>query len=126
MDLRDPDPGHLVHLCGQREWDQACVAGVLEPESLSDVGYIHLSTQEQVHLPANRLFAGRLDLAVLYVDRAALVAPLMWEPGVPGDPVSMLFPHLYGPLPIAAVVASRPYRPGPNGRFPPLIHRPGE
>jgi uncharacterized protein (DUF952 family) len=27
-----------------------------------------------------------------------------FEPGVPGDPASMRFPHLYGPLPVTAVV----------------------
>ncbi|MCW1957790.1 MAG: DUF952 domain-containing protein [Mycobacterium sp.] len=92
-------------------------AGELRPPPTP--GFVHLSTQQQVHLPADRLFAGRDDLIVLYVDPALLDAPLLWEPGVPGDPPSMLFPHLYGPLPTAAVVAVGPYRPG-------LIHSPGE
>lgn len=85
-------------------------------------GFVHLSTQQQVHLPANRLFAGRTDLVMLFVDPAMLSAPLRWEPGVPGDPESMLFPHLYGALPTTAVVGVEPYRPGPDGRFAPLIH----
>jgi GNAT superfamily N-acetyltransferase len=29
----------------------------------------------------------------------------------------MRFPHLYGPLPVAAVTSVLPYRPGPDGRF---------
>lgn len=98
--------------------------GEVRPES--DVGFVHLSTQRQVDLPANRIFAGRTDLVMLYVDRAALAAPLRWEPGVPGDPVSMLFPHLYGTLPVRAVRAVRTYRPGPDGRFPPVIPRSAE
>lgn len=121
-----PDPELLVHLCGQREWDQACAVGEVRPESLRDEGFVHLSTQRQVQLPADRIFAGRLDLVMLYVDRAALVAPLRWEPGVPGDPASMLFPHLYGALPVGAVLAVRPYRPGPDGRFPSVIPRSGQ
>ncbi|MCB1263475.1 MAG: DUF952 domain-containing protein [Mycobacterium sp.] len=118
-----PDPELLVHLCEVRDWEHARAAGELRPESLREVGFVHLSTQWQVHLPANRIFAGRPDLLLLYIDRSMLAGPLRWEPGVPGDPAAMLFPHLYGPLPTGAVVAARPYPPGPDGRFPSLIHR---
>lgn len=86
------------------------------------MGFIHLSTQAQVHLPANRIFAGRTDLVLLYLDPERLGSPLRWEPGVPGDPEAMLFPHLYGPLPVDAVVGVEDYREGPDGTFPPLIH----
>ena len=120
-----PDPELLVHLCAQGEWEAAQAVGEVRPESLPDVGFVHLSTQRQVDLPANRIFVGRTDLVLLYVDRAALAAPLRWEPGVPGDPASMLFPHLYGALPVSAVRAVRAYRPGPDGRFPPVIPRSG-
>ena len=117
------DENLLVHLCSLREWEAALLVGEVCPQSLVDVGFVHLSAQYQVHLPANRLFAGRQDLVVLYVDPAVLSAPLRWEPGVPGDPESMLFPHLYAAIPAAAVVAVRAYRPGSDGRFPALIHR---
>ncbi len=111
--------GLLVHLCAAPEWQAARTLGELLPQS--DVGFVHLSTQQQVHLPANRLFGGRGDLALIYLDPTMLTAPLRWEPGVPTDPESMLFPHLYGAVPTAAVVAVRPYRPGPDGRFAPVI-----
>ena len=87
------------------------------PDSYESVGFVHLSTPEQVHLPANRLFSGRTDLVLLRVDPARLTAPVRWEPGVPTDPESMRFPHLYGPMPIAAVTAVLDYRPGPDGTF---------
>lgn len=87
------------------------------PDSYESVGFVHLSTPEQVHLPANRLFPGRTDLVLLRVDPTRLTAPVRWEPGVPSDPESMRFPHLYGPLPIAAVTAVLDYRPGPDGTF---------
>lgn len=114
----------LVHLCAEPDWQSARAAVEWRPESLNEVGFVHLSAQCQVHLPANRLFAGRNDLVVLYLDPARLGAVVRWEPGVSTDPESMLFPHLYGPLPIAAVVDVSPYIPGPDGRFAPLIHRP--
>lgn len=115
----------LVHLCRAREWEEAQRAGELRPGSLTDVGFVHLSAPWQVHLPADRLFGGRTDLVVLFVDPVRLAAPLRWEPGVPTDPASMLFPHMYGVLPVSAVVDVEPYRPGPDGRFAPLAPDPG-
>lgn len=107
----------LVHLCSAREWASAQASDALRPESLGSVGFVHLSTPQQVHLPANRLYRGRTDLVLLQVDPAKVGAPVVWEPGVPGDPESMLFPHLYGPLPIGAVIGVTQYRPGPDGAF---------
>nr|WP_281371450.1 GNAT family N-acetyltransferase [Petropleomorpha daqingensis] len=92
-------------------WRAALSEGVLRPPSLADVGFIHLSTPEQAHLPAERLFPGRRDLALLVVDPQRLRDPVRWEPGVPEDPASMRFPHLHGPLPTTAVTAVVPYRP---------------
>ena len=100
----------LLHLTTAGEWRAALDAGVVRPPSLADAGFVHLSTPDQVHLPAGRLFAGRRDVVVLVVDPARLASPVRYEPGVPGDPASMLFPHLYGPLPCAAVVAVVPWR----------------
>lgn len=109
----------LVHLCGLGEWAAAQAGGHLCPDSLHSAGFVHLSGPEQVHLPANRLFAGRTDLVLLHIDTDRLDAPLRWEPGVPTDPASMLFPHLYGPLPVAAVLDGTAYRPDPDGAFAP-------
>jgi uncharacterized protein (DUF952 family) len=118
-----PTPAVLAHLCGEQEWAQAHIRGGIpvEPSDSSDEApFIHLSTLEQVHLPANRLFRGRTDLVLLYIDPAALDSPVRWEPGVPSDPESMLFPHLYGPLPAGAVIKVTPYPPEPDGIFPPV------
>jgi uncharacterized protein (DUF952 family) len=115
-----PNPKFLLHLCGQRDWAAAEADGELRPASLTEVGFVHLSTPEQVHLPANRLYAGRTDLVLLDIDPQALDSPVRWEPGVSTDPESMRFPHLYGRLPISAVMNVTPYRPGPDGRFQPV------
>lgn len=115
-----PSPPVLVHLCSAEEWRGAQASGEHRPPSLDDQGFIHLSAPDQVHLPANRLYAGRTDLVLLYIDAAALTAPVRWEPGVPSDPEAMLFPHLYGPLPAAAVTNTTPYLPASDGLFQPL------
>ncbi|MFC9517380.1 DUF952 domain-containing protein [Nocardiaceae bacterium NPDC056970] len=114
-----PDPV-LVHLCSRAEWDDLSRTGRRIPPGFDADGFVHLSTPAQVHLPANRLFAGRTDLVLLHLDPARLGAEVRWEPGVPSDPASMRFPHLYGPLPAAAVVEVTDYRPGSDGVFPPV------
>ena len=112
--------GNLLHICSRDEWSAAQRDGVVAPDSLESVGFVHLSTPEQVHLPANRLFSGRRDLVLLHVAPERLSDPVQYEPGVPGDPESMRFPHLYGPLPVVAVTGVTPYLPGPDGAFAPL------
>ena len=108
----------LVHLCPTDDWSAARVRGELRPESLTSVGFVHLSTPDQVHLPANRLYRGREDLVLLHIDPARLDSPIRWELGVPTDPESMLFPHLYGALPVGAVINVTSYLPSADGTFP--------
>jgi uncharacterized protein (DUF952 family) len=102
----------LLHLIEPAAWRAAREAGAVRPPSLAEVGFVHLSTPDQVHLPAARLFPGRRDLLLLVVDPARLPDEVRFEPGVPGDPEAMRFPHLYGPLPLSAVTAVVPYEPG--------------
>ena len=113
-------PDVLLHLCGAQEWSRARGRGGIRPEaSGSDAAgqFIHLSTPEQVHLPANRLYRGRDDLVLLHVDPALLDSPVRWEPGVATDPESMLFPHLYGALSVGTVINVTSYRPCADGSF---------
>ena len=115
-DMTEP----LLHIISRDDWDRAGPLGAVVPASLASQGFVHLSTPQQVHLPADRLYSGREDLVLLHVDPTRLDDPLRFEPGVPEDPESMRFPHLYGPLPVDAVVEVTPFLPGPDGRFAPL------
>ena len=107
----------LLHISTAAEWETSRAAGAIAPASLAEVGFVHLSTPEQVALPANRFYPGRSDLLLLLIDPARVGVEIRWEPGVPGDPESMRFPHAYGPVPAAAVTATLPYRPGDDGTF---------
>lgn len=90
--------------------------------SLAVEGFIHCSDFGTVHLPANRLFAGRTDLVLLVIDPARLDVPLRWEPGSPPSPDGVWFPHIYGPIPPAAVVAVHDFPPTQDGfRLPPAL-----
>ncbi|UGT66460.1 DUF952 domain-containing protein [Nocardia gipuzkoensis] len=114
------DTHTLVHLCTLGEWLSARQTGEYRAPSLAETGFIHLSSPRQVHLPANRLFVGRRDLVLLRIDPRRVGSPIEWEPGVATDPESMLFPHLYGPLPVGAVTGVEQYLPGADGIFAPL------
>ncbi|HET9877468.1 MAG TPA: DUF952 domain-containing protein [Mycobacterium sp.] len=108
----------LVHLCSAQSWSDILQCGELCPEP--GAGFIHLSKPEQVHLPANRLYRGRRDLLLLHIDRGRLRSPLRWESGTATDPAGMVFPHLYGALPVGAVIDVVAYPPGPDGAFSPV------
>jgi len=94
----------ILHICTHDEWAVAEAEGVHAPASLDDVGFVHCSDFGTVHLPANALFAGRTDLLLLVIDPASLDATVRWEEGVPANPAGVCFPHVYGPIPTAAVI----------------------
>ncbi|MEU5564207.1 DUF952 domain-containing protein [Micromonospora musae] len=86
------------------EWDDARAAGHLSGTAVDHQdGFIHLSGHDQLVGTARRHFAGATGLTLLTVDPARLGERLRWEPSRGGE----LFPHLYGPLPVAAVVEAR-------------------
>lgn len=75
-------------------------------------GYIHLSTAAQLTETVDKHFAGQSDLHVAAVDLDALDDPVKWEESRGGQ----LFPHIYGPLPLAAVLAYGPLKRDHAGR----------
>jgi len=115
------DNSWAVHLVSTADWPSA--SSTIEPAGFGEVGFVHLSWPEQIHIPANAFYAGRRDLVLLWVDVAALLAlgdgVFVVEDGVPPVPGHQ-FPHLYAALPVGAVRHAAPYVPGPDGRFAPL------
>jgi uncharacterized protein (DUF952 family) len=86
-------------------WRQAEQSGVFGGAAidLTD-GYIHLSTGAQARRTAELYFKGQDGLLLVAVDAGRLGDALKYEPSRDGD----LFPHLYGPLPLDAVVWKKP------------------
>lgn len=109
----------LLHLATPAEWRAHLAAGVIAPSVAEFAEFVHLSTVEQVALPAARLFAGRRDLLMLALDPARIGVEVRFEPGLPSDPRGLRFPHAYGPVPVSAVLAVLPYRPLAGGGFDP-------
>lgn len=73
---------------------------------------MHLSGPDQVARTASKFFAGRADLVLLTVNHEGLGDAFRWEVSGSGT----LYPHLYAPLPLEAVVAAAHLKLGPDGR----------
>lgn len=100
----------LYHLALESEWDPRAgeYTGSTIERGLAEEGFVHCSTAEQVQATADRFYAGRTDVVLLTIDRRRLDAEVRVEGG---------FPHIYGPVPTAAVVAAVPVPLGPDGRL---------
>ena len=91
----------IYHMCTQAEWQEAKSKGEYLGSSQDTVdGFIHFSTQDQIVASAAKHRAGQTGLVLLSVDPGLLGDILKWEPARGGA----LFPHLYGPLPVVAVI----------------------
>ena len=80
------------------------------PIDIAD-GYIHLSTALQVPGTVEKHFGGRTDLIIAAIDLKALGNKIRWE--VARE--NALFPHLYGRLEAANIIAAIPLVRQPNG-----------
>ncbi|MEU7313828.1 DUF952 domain-containing protein [Streptomyces sp. NPDC007083] len=103
----------VLHITERVLWDEARARGTYEMSTrgrtLSEVGFIHLSLRHQLPAVAAALYGGQVApdrLVVLVVDTERLSSPVRYEPAVPGGED---FPHLYGPLPVSAVVGTEPW-----------------
>ena len=105
----------VFHIAARAEWEAALAAGTYRTGSLDDEGFIHCSTAEQLDRTANTLFVGRTDLVLLFIEVERLEPALRYEP-VP-DPPGALFPHVFGPINLAAVFEVVALQPGADGRF---------
>ncbi|PDQ21521.1 dihydroorotate dehydrogenase [Mesorhizobium sanjuanii] len=87
------------------------------PIDLAD-GFIHFSTAGQARETAAKHFAGQTGLLLIAIDASRLGEALRYEVSRGGA----LFPHLYSPLDIKAVVWVRPLPLGADGlhEFPAL------
>ncbi|MBB3049515.1 uncharacterized protein (DUF952 family) [Prauserella isguenensis] len=107
----------ILHICPEADWAAVPAGGEYRPDSLGDVGFVHCSDFGTVQFPAERVFPGRTDLVLLVIDPARLDAPLRWEPADPPEPGAPWFPHVYGPIPVAAVVETCAFPPETDGTF---------
>lgn len=94
----------IYKLVDRAEWQAARAAGAYDGSAVDHAdGYIHMSTGAQLAETARRHYAGRSELVLVTVDPTRLGAGIKWEASRGGAQ----FPHLYGPLPLAAARSER-------------------
>jgi len=94
----------IYKLLDAAAWRAAQAAGAFSGSAVdARDGFIHFSDAAQAQETARLHFQGAADLVLLTVDADALGPGLQWEASRGGA----LFPHLYGALPVAAVIAWR-------------------
>lgn len=98
-------PRQIYKISPASAWRDAGRAGLYlgSADDLRD-GFIHFSTAGQAPGTAAKFFRGQSNLLIAAVDTGALGDALKWEASRGG----MLFPHLYAPLPMTAVVWTEP------------------
>lgn len=79
--------------------------------TLDEVGFIHCSFADQVDGVARAVFAGADGLVLITIDPSLVKAEVRYE-NLEGG--SELFPHIYGPLNVDAVVEVRAYESQPR------------
>jgi beta-hydroxylase len=107
-------PDVAFKILSRADWRAALAEGRYDGSAADRAdGYIHLSAADQLEATAAKHYAGQADLMLVEVDLTALGDALIWEPSRGGA----LFPHIYGPLPIAATRAARALSVTAGGRM---------
>lgn len=115
----------ILHITSKKQWDKAQVSGLYYPDNFTLDGFIHCSSAAQVLGVANNFYAGQTDLLLMCIDPKKVEAPLKYEPPIhphggydpsPTDTID-LYPHIYGPLNLDAVVMVEDFVARPDGRF---------
>lgn len=105
--MEDP---HLYHLALAEDWDPATTEyrGSTLGRTLAQEGFVHCSTAEQLQDTADRFYRGRGDVVLLTIEPRLVNAEIRVEDG---------FPHVYGPVPTAAIVSAVAVPVGSDGRL---------
>jgi uncharacterized protein (DUF952 family) len=97
----------ILHITTQDAWDDALAKGAYTADSLATEGFIHCSEERQLAWVIQKHFPGRTGLLLLSIDPARLDAEVRYE-NLEGG--TELFPHIYGAIPVSAVVDVSPLR----------------
>jgi len=99
-------------LCSLADDQVARREGVYRHPSLEAEGFLHASPWPQLSRVAHKYYGHISELVVLVVEVARVHPEIKWEPAA-----GSLYPHIYGPLNMDAVVRTLPVAKTPEGRF---------
>lgn len=91
----------IYHITNVEQWQDALINEVYQPKQFIDGGFIHCSYKHQLIKVANRFFKGQNNLVILAIDSQKIASKIVAE-NLEGE--TELFPHIYGKLPLNAVL----------------------
>lgn len=109
------DHKNILHISTRIAWEQAKIHGSYKAPSLDQQGFIHCSKPDQVLKVANSIYKDLPDLIILWIDPNKLSAEVIYEPGT--EDSGELFPHIYGPINLDAILAVYDLVPGYDGVY---------
>jgi uncharacterized protein (DUF952 family)/N-acetylglutamate synthase-like GNAT family acetyltransferase len=112
----------ILHLLSRESWADAQAHGQLVAPSIATEGFAHCSTEHQMVDVANKYYKNTHNLVLLNIDSSRLISQLKFEPpahidGSPALPHEPLFPHIYGPINLDAVIEVIDFPCDTNGAF---------
>jgi uncharacterized protein (DUF952 family) len=102
----------LFHIAKIQAWEDAKQLQFYRGDTLDSEGFIHCSTLSQVVRTANKFFVGQKGLLLLWIDPEKVQAEVKYE-SADRD----LYPHIYGPLNVDAVLKAIAFEAGTDGKF---------
>jgi uncharacterized protein (DUF952 family) len=105
---------YIYHFTERTTFENARTKGYYTPKPFEKDGFIHCSTREQVLQVANFIAPKDGDLLLLKIDTERVTPRIIYE-NLEGG--SKLFPHVYGPLDLAAIVEARSFAVNSVGEF---------
>jgi uncharacterized protein (DUF952 family) len=101
------------HLAAAESWSTADPTAALVAPSLDVEGFIHCTTgADEMVATANRHYRDDpRDFVVLTIDLDRVTSPVRTD-----DP-GRIYPHVFGPIDRASILAVRPMRRAPDGMF---------
>ena len=103
----------ILHIAKREYWEKAKLEGVYRGGSLDSYGFIHCSTSEQIVKVANNRFRAQKGLVLLCIVTSKVRSKIRYECAGSEE----LYPHIYGPLNIDAVIKVADFEPAKDGRF---------
>ena len=104
----------IFHITTAAEANEAAKLGEYAPEAFLREGFTHCSYVHQVCNVAKRRFKGRTDLVLFEIDRTRLPHKVIDENFEGG---AELFPHIYGRLPMSAIIQTHTFACDEAGEF---------
>ncbi len=108
----------IYHITTKKKWNSAVEKGLYDFCALKEDGYIHCSTWDQVLKTANSFFKEIEDLLLLKIHTPNIKSEIKYENLMGGEEK---FPHIYGPIDLAAVSDSYEFLRSDTGEFLEII-----